>query len=643
MKKKSPINLSLLLISDISLTASNITDFQLSDIVFDKRHDFLIDKDFAGIAVKVRFSNLNYSSSKGVNRKVSATLFDVSDRIPVFSKQIKVRIPSTACSENFFISFPSSDIEYKSGHAYRLQLRDDNANILLGEQCFRTYGIRPLGDPEHWFKPILGGILHEGEAKMLKSCNIAKHENPTYHIRFELSRNLPYTLDVTPELEIRLYYPNKKCVKVKFAEPRYAYRGDSTYIVEDKIHFSGGYNGIWYAELLCMEIPVAGFCFSIDEEIEGTWTGDNLTPVEEYDYAGICRRYNENFADESSSDDSNEYYDSLKAEDFDGLLNAFIASNSDDDDDNDNNDDKDNDENDDKDENDKTNPIEELNHLTGLHSVKEKISAYDKLMRFTARRAHFGLETFQSPLHAMFLGSPGTGKTTVAKLMGAMLKKAGILSSGHVVVTERSTLIGKYYNSEAEKTLEAIEKAQGGILFIDEAHSLFQPEDSKDPGKFVIETLMTALADPEKEDWMLILAGYPDGMKRLFDLNPGFKSRIPDSNIYTFEDFSEDELMEIAECRLKKLEFTLSAEASEALRRRLAADYAQRDEKFGNARHVMNLIHTEILPAMAARVMDSPIIDTHTLSEIQPSDIPMPITKTVSNRKPVGFAFPNAS
>ncbi|MDE6549041.1 MAG: hypothetical protein K2L22_08585, partial [Muribaculaceae bacterium] len=176
-----------------------------------------------------------------------------------------------------------------------------------------------------------------------------------------------------------------------------------------------------------------------------------------------------------------------------------------------------------------------------------------------------------------------------------------------------------------------------------EAHSLFQANDPKDPGKFVIEALMTALADPDKDDWMLILAGYPDEMKCLFELNPGFKSRIPESNIYTFEDFSEEELMEIAKRRLEKLDFTLSSEAEEALCRRLSDDYANRDHNFGNARHVMNLIHTEILPAMAVRVMDAALNDRQSLSEIHPSDIPVSTPKATSRRKPVGFTFSSAS
>lgn len=117
-------------------------------------------------------------------------------------------------------------------------------------------------------------------------------------------------------------------------------------------------------------------------------------------------------------------------------------------------------------------------------------------------------------------------------MMGMILHRAGVLSKGHVVVRERATLLGQNYNSEAENTIAAIKEAQGGILLIDEAYQLYQPNDPRDPGKFVIDTLLTALADETNRDWMLVLAGYLDDMKRMFDMNPGFKSRIPESNIY---------------------------------------------------------------------------------------------------------------
>lgn len=278
-----------------------------------------------------------------------------------------------------------------------------------------------------------------------------------------------------------------------------------------------------------------------------------------------------------------------------------------------------------------------LNSLTGLESVKTKLRTYEKVVQFNCLRRDNGLPDTSLPLHAMFLGSPGTGKTTVARRMGVMLHRAGALSRGHVVMRERSSLLGPYYSTEETKTLEAIDEAQGGILFIDEAYQLYQPEDPRDPGKFVIETLMSALADESRRDWMLILAGYPDEMRRMFDLNPGLKSRIPDSNLYIFEDFTEAQLMEIAENYFKRNKFVLSPEARVALATRLGADYAARSKNFGNARHVMNLIQTEILPAMAIRVMAVKNPSGDALSTILPCDIPAPIKAVTSSRSRLGF------
>lgn len=278
-----------------------------------------------------------------------------------------------------------------------------------------------------------------------------------------------------------------------------------------------------------------------------------------------------------------------------------------------------------------------LSRLTGLRNVKEKLAVYEKLVRFNKLRAESGLAVTSLPLHAMFMGAPGTGKTTVAKMMGVMLRRAGVLSRGHVIVKERATLMGPNYSNEESNTLQAIEDAQGGILFIDEAYQLYQPNDPRDPGKFVIETLLDALADETKRDWMLILAGYPDEMRRMFDMNPGLKSRIPDSNVYIFEDFSEGELMEIAENYLDRNNFTLTDEARTALTNRLAYDHKNRDKTFGNARHVMNLIQTEILPAMAVRVMSSSEETIPSISEIHASDIPAAISKATKNRQRLGF------
>ena len=154
----------------------------------------------------------------------------------------------------------------------------------------------------------------------------------------------------------------------------------------------------------------------------------------------------------------------------------------------------------------------------------------------------------------------------------------------------------------------------------------------------MIETLLTALSDTSRCDWALVLAGYPDEMRRMFEMNPGFKSRIPDSNIYLFEDFTGDELLEIAERYLADLHYTLSVDAHSALKARLMRDHACKDKSFGNARHVLNLIQTEILLAMAVRVTGNPDADEKSLTEIQASDIPGitdPILTTLRPR--IGF------
>lgn len=284
--------------------------------------------------------------------------------------------------------------------------------------------------------------------------------------------------------------------------------------------------------------------------------------------------------------------------------------------------------------------MDELNAMVGLDEIKAKVKAYRQLMQFFERRRKAGLATKYPALHSMFLGAPGTGKTTVAKIIGRVLKECGVLSSGHVVVRERGTLIGQYYSSESENTLKALEEAQGGILFIDEAYQLMSPEDPKDPGRWVIDTLMTALSDESKRDWMLILAGYTEPTQRLLELNPGLASRIPATNMYNFKDFSSDELMEIASGYFKAQEFTLTPNAARKLKVKLESDHSNRGKDFGNGRHVVNLIESHILPAMAARLADTDECTPEVLSTIRSSDIPAPeveVQRSAPARVRMGF------
>ncbi len=272
-------------------------------------------------------------------------------------------------------------------------------------------------------------------------------------------------------------------------------------------------------------------------------------------------------------------------------------------------------------------PFEILKSMIGLQQVKEQMATYHDMVRMAIQRRQKGLSVPPFSLHAAFLGNPGTGKTTVARLYGAMLKQLGLLSSGHVVYKERSSLTGQNYSSEQELTLQAIEEAQGGVLFIDEAHNLYNPNDPRDPGKNVIETLLTTLSDEQKNNWALLMAGYTDGITRLLSCNQGLSSRIPERNRYHFQDYTADELMQIADSYCIRHNYFLSDGAREALRMKLNHDYRLRDEQFGNARYITTLLTSEILPAMASRLARRRSVSLFDMLTIGREDIPAPQLK----------------
>ncbi len=263
-----------------------------------------------------------------------------------------------------------------------------------------------------------------------------------------------------------------------------------------------------------------------------------------------------------------------------------------------------------------------LDELIGLKRVKEKIAALGEVNRFGAMRQSAGLSYKKASLHACFIGGSGTGKTTVANLIGQIYKEMGLLSSGHVVYEERSTLIGRYYDSELRETERALRNAKGGVLFIDEAYGLHVEDDPRDPGHKVIEALLTALSDEENRDWMLVLAGYPDDMEKLMNSNQGLKSRVND--VFYFDDMSCDELVEVADLYCRKNDYLMTPEAHRALESVIARDYASRSRNFGNARYVNNLLEKQIIPAMASRLcsMNVPSLTKKQIMTIEKEDVP---------------------
>lgn len=265
--------------------------------------------------------------------------------------------------------------------------------------------------------------------------------------------------------------------------------------------------------------------------------------------------------------------------------------------------------------------INELDQLIGLGLIKQKIHEYSDYLRFVALRREKGFEeTDRINLHAVFKGNPGTGKTTVARLLGKIYKELGLLKKGHVHEVDRGDLVAEFIGQTAPKTKEAIKKAKDGILFIDEAYSLARKdEDSKDFGREAIEVLLKELSDAN--DIAIIVAGYPDEMDIFLESNPGLKSRF--NMYYDFADYVPQELMQIAEYSASKKGVNITQAAKDVLYKFLVDKYRDRDKFFGNARMVNSMID-EAKMNLGLRIMKNANPEKLTkeqLSDIEPADL----------------------
>ena len=252
--------------------------------------------------------------------------------------------------------------------------------------------------------------------------------------------------------------------------------------------------------------------------------------------------------------------------------------------------------------------VKELDELIGLEEIKDRIKEYTDYIKFIKFRKEKGLDDEKKiSLHAVFTGNPGTGKTTIARLLSKIYKQIGLLSKGHLHEVDRVDLVGKFIGHTAPKVKDAITKAKGGILFIDEAYSLARSkDDTKDYGREVIEILMKEMSDG-KGDLAIIAAGYPAEMNTFLDSNPGLKSRF--SMHYKFPDYTPQELDNIGEYRAKKINIVLHKDARDHLYERIVEAYRRRDRTFGNARYVNSLIG-EAKMKMGLRLMKSSKLDS---------------------------------
>lgn len=234
--------------------------------------------------------------------------------------------------------------------------------------------------------------------------------------------------------------------------------------------------------------------------------------------------------------------------------------------------------------------LAELDELIGLERVKATVREIHAYMRIQSRRRAAGLAADALVLHMIFRGNPGTGKTTVARILGRLFCELGVLSQGHLVEVERADLVGEYIGHTAQKTREQLRRAEGGILFIDEAYALARG-GNKDFGKEAIDTLVKAMEDM-KDRLVLILAGYQNEMGRFLESNPGLRSRFPIH--IDFPDFDTQHLMAIADQMLGKREYTYGSGARETLEAELERRLRDGSRNAGNARLVRNLLEKAI-------------------------------------------------
>jgi probable Rubsico expression protein CbbX len=223
--------------------------------------------------------------------------------------------------------------------------------------------------------------------------------------------------------------------------------------------------------------------------------------------------------------------------------------------------------------------------LVGLAPVKSRIREIAALLLVDRVRSKFGLASQTPTLHMSFTGNPGTGKTTVAMRMAEILHRLGYLRRGHLVAVTRDDLVGQYIGHTAPKTKEVLKKAMGGVLFIDEAYYLYRQENERDYGQEAIEILLQVMEN-NRDDLVVILAGYADKMDRFFHSNPGFRSRV--AHHIDFPDYDDSDLLAIGEKMLASLNYRLTPEAKAALAEYVAL--RRRQSHFANARSIRNAL-----------------------------------------------------
>ena len=271
--------------------------------------------------------------------------------------------------------------------------------------------------------------------------------------------------------------------------------------------------------------------------------------------------------------------------------------------------------------------LNELNELVGLEKVKNKVQDLIVYQKVQKMRREKNLHSSKNTLHLAFTGNPGTGKTTVARIVGRIYKCIGLLSKGHFVEVSRTDLIAGYQGQTALKVKKVIEQAKGGVLFIDEAYSITENDHSDSYGRECLTELTKALED-YRENLVVIVAGYTEPMNKFFESNPGLKSRF---NIFIeFDDYSPNELYKILISMCKSNDYRLDEEAKKIIRLYFEQQSLAKDENFANGRLVRNL-YDDLVMNHAKRVINTVNPDSAELSTIRAEDLTFVIDENVDN------------
>ena len=261
--------------------------------------------------------------------------------------------------------------------------------------------------------------------------------------------------------------------------------------------------------------------------------------------------------------------------------------------------------------------LEELDReLVGLAPVKRRIREIAAFLLVARARERLGLQSEAPTLHMAFTGNPGTGKTTVALRMAGILHRLGYVRKGHLVSVTRDDLVGQFIGHTAPKTKDVLKRAMGGVLFIDEAYYLYRPENEKDYGQEAIEILLQVMEN-QRDDLVVILAGYKDRMDRFFESNPGFRSRI--AHHIDFPDYTNDELFAIAESFARDGHYRFSPAARETLRAYVEKRRTQ--PNFANARSIRNAFDRARLRQAQRLCETGGVVDREALQTIEAEDI----------------------